>query len=138
MKNFFKEKWFVRKRDKRWLWLMVPVAVMIWGCMAGLCGICLHLAASVSDRVIWALLAGIMSLALCGFGYADMKIAFGFTAAGIAAGLLFMAFVFSRQIAYRGIVGLVSGMELTFIFFITGINVQMVIYLMKRRRRYGR
>lgn len=138
MKNFFKEKWFAEKRDRRWLMLIAPIALVIWMLFAWISWLQLGVKTSGTDVFLWMLLAFIMSAVLGGFGYANLKIAFGFTAAGIFAGLGFMAYVFTRQVAYRGIVGLVSGVELTFIFFVIGINIQMLHHLMKGRRRYGR
>ncbi len=135
MKWFNWKKLFDRKRDKRWLIGMLPLAAVIWSVFAALSGILLRLRPNRTDMVIWLFLAVILSAALCGFGYAGLKLAFGFTALGIVAGIGLMAYVFTRPVAYKGIAGLVSGMELTVFFFLVGINVQMLGHL--RKKRFG-
>lgn len=133
MKRFDWRGLFERKRDKRWLMLMLPLAAAIWSTFAALSCIQLQLHPNRTDVVIWMFLAAILSAALCGFGYAGLKFAFGFTALGVMAGIGFMAYVFIRPVAHKGIVGLVSGMELLAFFFLVGINVQMLSHLRKKR-----
>ena len=132
-------KWFAEKRDKRWIKLAAPVALMILMLLSVISQVQLGFRAGSADYIVWMTLALIGTAAICGFGYANLKVAFGFSVAGVLAGIIMMMYVFTQPVAQRGIVGLVSGAELAFIFFIAGINAQMIHYLMtKRRRAYGR
>mgnify|MGYP004676242707 CR=1 FL=1 len=73
--------------------------------------------------------------AVCGAFYAGLRIMGAVCAAGIPAGLVYMAHVFGSDAEYRGIVGLVSGAQLAFIFFLCGALAQMLHYLASRRRK---
>lgn len=72
---------------------------------------------------------------MCGAFYAGFRLMGAVCAAGIPAGLIYMAYVFSSDLEYRGIAGLVSGAQLAFIFFLCGALAQMLKYLASRRKR---
>ena len=129
----------LEKRSKRWFLYIPPLMLVTVGIMAGLtCGI-LGTSLHSSDLTIFLVLSFIASAAICGFGYAGLYIAAGSCLAGLAAGLLFMAYIFTRPIQWAGIVGLVSGVQLAFIFFLIGVCIQMLVHLSKKRREtYGR
>ncbi len=139
MTNFKKRIRLPGKRDKQWLVFILPTAFALFLILAAASKIMLSLEVSSADVVVWCLLSGIAAAVLCGFGYADLKLAFGWSLAGVIAGILFMMYVFTRDIEMRGLVGLVSGAQLAFIFFIIGVNLQMLNYLRKKKREgsYG-
>ncbi len=126
------------KRDKRWLMYIPLLMILIISVLSALaCGI-LKISIHSSDLVLFAVLAFLASASICGFSYAGLYIAAVSCLTGLAAGILFMAYVFTQPVQWAGIVGLVSGAQLAFIFFLTGVCAQMLYYLSKKRRRsYG-
>lgn len=139
MINFTKRIRLPGKRNKQWFVLIPPTAIAIFLILAAASKTMLSIEISSADIVIWCLISGIAAVVLCGLGYADLKLAFGWSFVGVIAGILFMMYVFTRDIEMRGLVGLISGAELAFIFFIIGVNLQMLNYLRKRKREgsYG-
>lgn len=135
MNLFFAKKWLPGKRDKKWFLLMPPIIVTMVALLAVISKIQLQLTISSADIVIWAVMGFLAAAFICGFGYADLKVALAFSIGGVLAGILFMIYVFAQPIEAKGIVGLVSGIELAFIIIIVGINAQMIRHLMKKRRR---
>lgn len=130
-----KEKWFAKARDRRWLALFLPMTAILWLFIGGCSKILLDFRVSSLDAGIWLLMSFVASFAVCGFAYANLKIAFGFSAAGVIVGLAFMAYVFTRPIAAAGLVGLVSGAQVAFLFLIVGINIEMLRHISMRRRK---
>lgn len=128
------ENWLPEKRDKKWFLFMPPIIAIMMAVFFGTSKLLLHISIAKTDVIIWLFLSFIASAILCGFGYAGLKSAFLFSIVGILAGIVYMSYVFTRPIEARGIVGLVSGVQLAFIFIIIGINVQMLQYLKRKRR----
>lgn len=122
-----------KKRDKQWLMLIIPITLVICSFIALLSKIELSFSICSADIVIWIMIAAIAAGVICGFGYAGLKIAFKTTVIGIIAGIIFMAYVFAQPIENKGIIGLVSGVELTVIITIIGVNLQMIQYIRKKR-----
>lgn len=121
------------KRSKQWLMLIIPMACVICGLIALLSKVELSLSISSTDVGIWMFISVIAAVLICGFGYAGLKIAFQMTVIGVVAGIIFMAYVFAQPIETKGIVGLVSGVELTAIIAIVGVNLQMIHHIRRRR-----
>ena len=130
----FRNSWFAEKRDKRWLFLCIPLAGALFMLIALVSRALLGLTPSVADGALWLFLSCAASALLCGFGYANLKLAFGFTLAGIASGLIAMVYVFAQPIAQKGIVGLVTCVELGAVFFLVGVSVQMLSHLARSNK----
>lgn len=135
MNQVRRKKGIPGKRDKRWFLYMLPIMVIMVIAFALISKIQLQLSITTADLGIWIILSFISAASICGFGYAGLKTAMTTSVAGVLAGIIFMSYVFSQQIEAKGLVGLISGAELAFIFVIVGINLQMLQYLMKKRRR---
>lgn len=127
--------WFLPKRDRRWLIALPVTAGGIWSVIAGAARVLLGLSISGADALVWTGLSLTAAAAICGLGYAGLRAASVCSALGTAAGLAYMAYVFAQPIAYRGIIGLVSGAQVVLLFFLAGVNVQMICYLMRKNRR---
>jgi len=87
------------------------------------------------DLAISNALALVASVAICGLGYAGLKFASLSSALGVFFGIVYMSHVFiSGDMELKGLVGLLSGAQLAFIFFMVGINGQMIAHLINNRR----
>lgn len=124
-----------KKRDRRWLICIIPVAVTAACIIAVTVHIMLGVAFNLSDSLIYLVLSLIASISICGFGYAGLFVASGACLAGLVLGIVFMAYVFTRPVEWAGIVGLVSGAELAFICFLVGVCFEMLLYLHNKRRK---
>lgn len=129
-----REAFFAKSRDTRWLALLLPVAGFLFLVLAVLFQTQLQFKATSADYVIWGVLAFLAAFAVCGFGYANLKLAFGCTAVGIVTGLVCMVYVFHQAIPYPGISGLVTGTEWMVIALIIGVNLEMLLHLYKKKR----
>ena len=126
------------RRDPLWLFLIPAAAALLTIAMAVSSALLLKVAPSAADFVIFGALSFVASAAVCGLFYAGLNAAGALSAFGTAAGLVVMCCVFSRPIELRGVVGLVSGAQTAFLFFLLGINIQMIQYLIKKLRRKGK
>lgn len=122
------------KRSKTWLFLFLPIAFIIAFLISGISIMSLKVSLGSMDILIVAAISLIGALSICGFGYAGLRIAFMSCLMGILAGIAFMTYVFNRPIQWAGIVGLVSGAQTVFLFFLVGVNLQMISAMVKRRR----
>ena len=125
------------KRDMRWMLLILPLAACIWVVLAAVSMPMLQIRLTGTNSVIWMVLALIASISICGFLYAGLKISAGACVVGVLTGIIYMAYVFTRNIEGRGIVGLVSGAQVAALFFLIGVNIQMLCYLMNRKSKRG-
>lgn len=123
------------KRSRVWLFLFIPVSVIITLLIIASSILSLKLSVGAMDILIITIISLIGSLAICGFGYAGLRIAFISCVAGVIAGVLCMTYVFNQSIQWPGIAGLVSGVQTAFLFFLVGVNLQMISVMLKRRRR---
>lgn len=122
------------KRDKKWVLLFFPAALIFFAMLASLSAAVLKVRLGGFDLLIMAAMALIAAAAVCGFGYAGLKIAFACTLAGVAAGIILMVYVFCQPVEWAGIVGLVSCAQAAFLFFLAGINLQMIWSAVRKRR----
>lgn len=121
------------KRDKKWLIAIVPLAIGIGAVLAGFSAVMLDMQPAAADAAIWMTMALIASIAVCGFCYAGLKIAAAACVMGVIVGIGHMAYVFAQPVDWRGIAGLVSGAQAAFLFFLAGINLEMVCHVRKKR-----
>ena len=128
------EKWIPEKRDKRWFLYMIPIVVIMMAVFSVTSTVQLHITITGTEIKIWLFLSLISAAILCGFAYAGLHLALIGSAAGILSGLVFMSYVFAQPIEAPGIVGLISGVQLAFIFILVGVNVQMIRYIIKKGR----
>lgn len=128
--NFIPEK-----RNKYWLIAVIPLAVVIMFLLAGISCIMLSIRLSVMDAVLFGVISTIAAAAICGFGYAGLRIISGSCFIGTFAGVVFMAYVFLQPIEWVGVVGLVSGIQLAILFFLVGVNAQMISRIVSKRRK---
>ena len=128
------EKWIPPKRDKRWFLYMIPIILIMMAVFTITSKVQLQFEITGVEIKIWLFLSTISAAILCGFAYAGLYLALAASAAGIVSGLVFMSYVFAQPIEAPGIVGLVSGVELAFIFMLVGVNIQMVRYIIKKGR----
>ena len=84
------------KRSRVWLFLFIPVSVIIALLIIASSILSLKLSVGSMDILIITIISLIGSLAICGFGYAGLRIAFISCVAGVIAGILFMTYVFNR------------------------------------------
>jgi hypothetical protein len=84
------------------------------------------------DLIVCGSMAAIASIMICGFFYAGLYIAATAAVLGAVSGIAFMAYIFVQPIDHRGIVGLSSAAQMAFIFFLVGINSQMVFHWVKK------
>lgn len=129
----FRWKWWPGKRDKRWLALIPVMTLTLITVLLVMSKAMLGLNVGMADIFIWGVMALIASVAVCGFFYAGLTIAGSACMIGVAAGIIFMAYVFAQPVEWKGIVGLVSGAQLAFLCFLVGINAQMVRYVVQKR-----
>lgn len=135
MRKLQGKTWFLPKRDKRWLIVLPVTAGVIWGVIAGATRLLLGISPSGADAMLWTALSLVAAAAICGLGYAGLRAASICSTLGTTVGLAYMSYVFAQPIAYRGIVGLISGAQVVLLFFLAGVNVQMVCYLIRKNRR---
>ncbi|MGI6030372.1 MAG: hypothetical protein ACOX7F_02605 [Eubacteriales bacterium] len=109
--------------------------------LAGISMLMLHMRPGVADIIVWGMISMIAAAAVCGFMYAGLHLAAGASVLGIISGLAYMVYVFCQPVEWRGLVGLVSGVQVAFICFLIGINAQMILYVVKKRggkKGYGK
>lgn len=129
--------WIPGKRDKRWLIAIVPCAAVVCAALAAVSALSLQLHPGAADILLWAFLSLVAAGAVCGCGYAGFRIAALAGLAGVAAGIGTMAYIFAQPIEWRGIVGLVSCMQVAFLFFLVGVNAQMIFHFIQKKRRHS-
>lgn len=131
----FRFKRLPQKHDWRWF-LMIPVmAALIMVVMGASSYFILDLRASSTDLFIFGLLALIEAGVVCGLLYSGLRIAGGISLTGVILSLIAMIYVFLQPIEYRGLVGLVTGIELAFVCLLIGINIQLLNYLIQKRKK---
>jgi hypothetical protein len=120
------------KRDKKWLFAIPLLTMALWAVLTGVATLISGLSMGVFDLIVCGSMAAIASIMICGFFYAGLYIAATASVLGVVLGTAFMAYVFVQPIAHRGIVGLSSAAQISFIFFLVGISAQMIFYLRKK------
>ena len=128
-------KFLPGKFSRRWFAVFPAMALAVAAVIGALARVSLRISPGGAELFIWTVMAALASAAVCGAFYAGLRIMGAVCAAGIPAGLVYMAHVFGSDAEYRGIVGLVSGAQLAFIFFLCGALAQMLHYLASRRRK---
>ena len=123
------------KFSRRWFAIFAVMTPAVAAVIGVLARVYLGISPGGAELLIWTVMAALASAAVCGAFYAGLRIMGAVCAAGIPAGLIYMAYVFSSDLEYRGIAGLVSGAQLAFIFFLCGALAQMLKYLASRRKR---
>lgn len=126
---------FPGKRDRRWF-LMLPV---IW---VTLVVVILIVSSSLLDFfpgkldfAVSGALGLVAAASVCGFGYAGLKFASSCCAVGIISGIFYMSHIFMNgEMELKGLIGLISGAQLAFVFFLVGINGQMISHIINKRR----
>jgi hypothetical protein len=127
-------RWLPGKRDKKWLYVLPVMAGIFCSILAGVSTATLCFQITVNDILLWGGSSLAASVAVCGLFYAGLSIAGVVSFIGILAGIVHTCFVFLQPIEWRGLVGYVSGVQLAFMFFLTGINAQMILYLWNKRK----
>lgn len=124
------------KRDRKWFIMMLPAIALALALFILIASSrLLDFTPGRFDFIVAVSLALVGAVAICGFGYAGLKFAFACSALGVVSGLSYMSHIFMNgDMELKGLVGLLSGAELAFIFFLVGINGQMVIHVIKKRR----
>ena len=112
---------------------MIPFILSVTAILTGITHFMLMIPISRADLVVFGLLSLIAAIAVCGFAYAGLWIACACSLAGVVSGIGFMTYIFTKPIEWVGIVGLVSGVQLAFIFFLIGVCIQMLCYLSNKR-----
>lgn len=123
------------KKDKWWITVFSWLSLCFFITIAGLSHFLLDMHVSMADAVLWIAMAIAASAAVCGFFYAGLRIAATMSLLGALSGIGCVGYVFMQPVQLRGIVGLVSGMQLAFIFFLVGINAQMIAYIISKKAR---
>ena len=130
-----RKKELSKGRDKRWLIAIVPLSIAIFLTFFLLSRVFLNLTASSTDFAVWALLSVVAASAVCGCGYASLRILFIFSVAGIAVGFSFFGYILGQSVEHAGIVALVTCIQIGAVFFLLGACAQMLMYLSQKRRR---
>lgn len=126
---------FPAKRDRKWLialpaaWLLLTIFILT------ISSHLLNFTPGTFDLALSSAVSLVGAVAVCGFGYAGLKLASLCSALGIISGLLYMSHIFIHgNMEFKGLAGLLSGAELAFIFFMVGINGQMIAHMINKRR----
>lgn len=124
----------LKKRDTRWFLLIPVLCISMSAVILTIIKLLLGIHLSGLDVAIVLGLSTVAAIAVCGFFYAGLKIAAYSCVTGCFAGIVYMAYVFMQPIELKGVVGIVSGVQIAFICILFGINAQMISYLFKRRK----
>lgn len=124
------------KRSPKWFFVLPPLWLVICGSITGASILFLEFHPAKIDLAIFSGLSMVAALAICGLGYAGLRLAAAITFTGVVAGLFYMSHIFiAGQMELKGVIGLISGAQLAFIFFIVGLNGQMIAYLINKNSR---
>lgn len=120
------------KRDIRWFLLIPIIFTIISLIMFISIKLFLNITPTLLDMGIIIVLSLLASAFISSFFYMDLKIAAYISIAGCISGIGYMLYIFIQPIDFNGIVGIISGVQLTFIFFLVGVNIELLRYLIKK------
>lgn len=126
---------FPGKRDRRWFAILLITWGLLFAFTLTAASYFLNFTPGKLDFGVCGGLTLIEALAVCGFGYAGLRFASLCCAFGAVSGFIYMSHIFiNGNMELKGLVGLMSGAQLAFIFFMVGLNGQMIAHLMNKRR----